>query len=50
MARLASAGPIIDRTLINAWHDSRVHAVTGTGQKEVLSAAPSWMCAPNCLR
>jgi nicotinamidase-related amidase len=30
---------IIDRTLINAWHDSRVHeAVTHTGRKKVIIA------------
>jgi nicotinamidase-related amidase len=31
--------PIIDRTFINAWQDSRVHeAVTGTGRNKVLIA------------
>ena len=30
---------IIDRTLINAWHDSRVHqAITGTGRNKVIIA------------
>src|SRR5262249_30733170 len=30
---------IIDRTLINAWHDSRVHqAITHTGRKKVIIA------------
>jgi hypothetical protein len=42
--------PIIDRTLINAWQDSRVHdAVADTGRKNVLIAGTG-LDAHSCLR
>jgi nicotinamidase-related amidase len=39
LTEIFSAQEIIDRTLINAWHDRRVHeAITCTGRKKVIIA------------